>query len=204
MLIFMKKFFGVAAGLVISAICIAGFFFYFKSEKPGSEKFGSEKSGRVKSHLQVSALRPDTAAVKKRKVQLYFADNTCSFLRSEERIIAVDDYIEMSGIQIVNALIKGPFSKKLFPTIPEGVFLRALYIDGKNTAFVDLSRSFRDNHPQGVAAERLTIYSIVNSLILNLADINAVKILIAGKESMTLAGHIDLRPAFTSNIVMIR
>jgi hypothetical protein len=50
----------------------------------------------------------------------------------------------------------------------------------------------------------MTIFSIVNSLILNIPEVDAVKILIEGRESMTLAGHIDLRSSFKANLLLIR
>ena len=50
----------------------------------------------------------------------------------------------------------------------------------------------------------MTIYSLVNSIVLNLPEVNAVKILIDGQEELTLAGHIDLRDPFTANMLMIR
>ena len=52
--------------------------------------------------------------------------------------------------------------------------------------------------------ELLTIYSIVNSLILNVPNIKAVKILINGNEAKTLAGHIDLQTAIKANMLLIR
>jgi hypothetical protein len=48
------------------------------------------------------------------------------------------------------------------------------------------------------------VYSIVNSLILNVTDIEAVKILIEGQESITLAGHIDLQQPLKANMLLIR
>jgi len=45
-----------------------------------------------------------------------------------------------------------------------------------------LSESVRENHPGGCKSELMTIYSIVNSLILNVSEIEAVKILIGGNQ----------------------
>jgi len=39
---------------------------------------------------------------------------------------------------------------------------------------------------------------------LNIPEIHAVKILIGGRESMTLAGHIDLRFPLKANMLLIR
>jgi len=71
-------------------------------------------------------------------------------------------------------LIKGPKVAGLKPTIPEGTKLRsAIKIEG-DVAIVDFTKEFRDNHPGGKAEERMTIYSVVNSLT-ELKEINKVK-----------------------------
>jgi len=41
-------------------------------------------------------------------------------------------------------------------------------------------------------------------LILNIPEIDAVKILIDGRDAMTLAGHIDLRFPFKANMLLVR
>ena len=67
-----------------------------------------------------------------------------------------------------------------------------------------MARELKDNHPGGIGTEIMTIYSIVNSLVLNIPEIDAVKILIDGKESITLAGHIDLKFPLKADMLLIR
>jgi len=73
-----------------------------------------------------------------------------------------------------------------------------------HTAYVDLSREIRDHHPGGAKQELITIYSMVNSLILNIPEIETVKILVEGKEETTLAGHVDLRFPLQANMLFMR
>jgi spore germination protein GerM len=134
---------------------------------------------------------------------LYFADKNNSFLIAEQRVLSQTGDPIRFGRTIIAALIKGP-GPKLAPTIPQDTALRALYITDEGTCYVDLSAQLRENHPGGVASELLTVYSIVNSLILNVAEIEAVKILIEGQESTTLAGHIDLQQPLEANMLLIR
>lgn len=136
-------------------------------------------------------------------VHLYFSDSDNSFLISEQRSLSASSRSEALGVQIIKALLEGP-KQSLERTIPEGTILRGLYILQNRTAYVDLSREIRDHHPGGAKLELMTIYSMVNSLILNIPEIETVKILIEGKEVATLAGHVDLRFPFRANMLFVR
>ena len=136
-------------------------------------------------------------------VHLYFADSDHSFLISEERSFPTPIRPEALGLQIINALLDGP-KQTLERTIPEGTLLRGFYILQNRTAYVDVSREIRDHHPGGAKSELMTIYSMVNSLILNIPEVETVKILVEGKEELTLAGHVDLRSPFRANMLFVR
>jgi spore germination protein GerM len=136
-------------------------------------------------------------------VHLYFAYKEIAFLASEQRVILHSDDIIEFGKNIMAALIKGP-KGNFMRTIPIGTALRAFYVTSDGTAFVDLTQNATDKHPGGSISEMLTIYSIVNSLILNIPEVKTVKIMIAGRESITLAGHVDIRFPFKANMLLIR
>ena len=136
-------------------------------------------------------------------LHLYFADQEDAYLTAEDRIVAQPDDTLALGRVIVQALIDGP-RKALIRTIPEGTALRAIHLVENGTAYVDLSKEIRENHTGGARAELMTVYSLVNSIVLNLETVEAVKILIDGQEETTLAGHIDLRNPFTANMLLIR
>jgi spore germination protein GerM len=136
-------------------------------------------------------------------VQLYFSDKENSFLIAEERKLSHETNPTQFGQTIIAALIQGP-TEGLMRTIPAGTKLLALFVAPDGTAYLDLTATLKDGHPRGIQSEQMTIFSIVNSLILNIPEINAVKILIDGHESMTLAGHIDLRFPFKANMLLIR
>jgi len=136
-------------------------------------------------------------------VHLYFSDKNNTFLISEERnLLNPGSPAEFCKV-IVEALIGGPRTD-LMRTIPVDTILKAFYVARNGTAYVDLSDTIKNAHPGGVQSERFTIYSIVNSLILNIPEINAVKILINGQEATTLAGHMDLRFPFKADMLLIR
>lgn len=136
-------------------------------------------------------------------VFLYFADRNKPVLKTEERILSNTDNTVVFARSIVDSLIKGP-QNGLMRTLPAGTVLKALYVTNKNIAFADFSQEISDNHPGGSQLEYLTIYSIVNSLILNVPKIEKVKILIEGQEQSSLAGHIDLHLPFSANMLIVR
>jgi spore germination protein GerM len=89
-------------------------------------------------------------------------------------------------------------------TIPQNTEIRAIYVTQECICYVDLTSKIADQHPGGIKSELLTVYSIVNSVVLNVPEVEAVKILINGSESTTLAGHIDLQVPVKANMLLIR
>jgi spore germination protein GerM len=134
---------------------------------------------------------------------LYFADKDNLFLIAERRVLRHPEGPTNFSRKIVEALINGP-SGGYTRTIPRKTILRAIYITEDGICYVDVSAEIKDYHPGGVQSELLTLYSLVNSLILNIPEIKAVKILIDGHESMTLAGHIDVQEPVKANMLLIR
>jgi spore germination protein GerM len=142
-------------------------------------------------------------AASTRKVHLYFASRKGRFLQAEEKKIQATD--TGSAIEaIVSALLEGPEDANLVSTIPAGSKLLHTFITDDGTAYVDFNPELSLLHPGGVTAERLTIYAIVNSLVLNLDSVERVQLLLEGKPSPTLAGHLDIRLARTANLLIVR
>jgi spore germination protein GerM len=140
---------------------------------------------------------------KKSAAHLYFADRDNYYLMSEQRVVSHSGNAVDYARSIVEALIKGP-QNSLVRTIAADTELRAIYIISDGACYVDLSRAVGKDHPGGCNSELLTIYSVVNSLILNVPEIKRVKLLIEGKEVQTLAGHIDLVFPLEANMLIIR
>jgi hypothetical protein len=136
-------------------------------------------------------------------VHIYFAHPQGRFLKAEERVFSGSESPTDRGRFILEALIKGPRSE-LMRTLPAGTRLRAFYLASGRRAYVDFSRDIVEGHPGGCLTEVLSLYSVVNSLILNLPEVSRVKILVDGRDVHTLAGHLDIRSAFAANMSLIR
>lgn len=76
-------------------------------------------------------------------------------------------------------------------TMPHGTRLIDISVKD-STAYADFSTELSANHQGGSSGELQTIYSIVNTIALNIPEIKRVQILIAGRSEKTLAGHIDI------------
>jgi len=153
----------------------------------------------------VSETRPRKFLAKRAKVRthLYFLGADHRFLKAEERSLVKQDSVVERARNIIYALIDGP-KGELLPTIPAETRLIALYVTEDGIAYVDFDRAIREKHPGGSLSELFTIFSIVNTLTLDIPEIKAVKILIEGNEAKTLAGHIDIRSPFRPDILMIK
>jgi spore germination protein GerM len=181
------------------------------AERIASEQTETNKPGRRPQIIQTA---PETKVPEaKSEVLLYFASP--DYIGHNGFLVAQGGYSNkdrtpanptnpvMFAKNIIQALISGP-DDGLMRTLPQDTKLRALYVTDDGTAYADFSVALKDNHPGGVMAELITIYSIVNSLVLNITGIDRVKILIEGHESLTLAGHIDLQNPFTPEMLLIR
>ncbi len=152
--------------------------------------FGGEDQGRF---LRSQVTKPvpvheDT----RRRVRLYFGSLGGRHLQPEERRIEAIDPIAAAEA-LVAGLLQGPETPELVSPIPKGTRLLHLFMTEDGTAYVDCSSELSASHPGGVTSERLTLYSLVNTLTMNVKEIERVQILIEGKAQATLAGHLDIR-----------
>jgi germination protein M len=140
---------------------------------------------------------------KEKEVNLFFLDDKEEWLVPEIRSIERKQSLEEEARETVKLLLLGPESSALHSAIPSGTTLRELYIY-KDVAYIDLSRHISENHPGGSWAELCTIFSIVNTILLNIPELLGVKILVGGRERETLAGHIDITKPFRFNDDMVK
>ncbi|MCD6487363.1 MAG: GerMN domain-containing protein [Syntrophobacterales bacterium] len=138
----------------------------------------------------------------KQKVKLYFSDPNERFLIPKDRYIPGVESSTDKVKKLVEALISGPGTADLAKTFSEKTSLRKVSIkDG--TAYIDFDRNLIDFHPGGSASEMLTIYSLTNTITINMPSVEKVKILVDGKDLKTIKGHIDTSKPFTVNKELI-
>jgi germination protein M len=151
----------------------------------------------------VQTTPPATPAVPRIKATLFFAADDARGLVPVEQEVPLAEGMVAQARVLVEAQLGASAPPPLVPTIPPGTTLRGLFVSEKNEAFVDLGASIRDQHPGGSMNELFTIYTIVNTITINLPDVQSVQLLIDGREVDTLAGHVDLRQPLRKNDALI-
>lgn len=145
----------------------------------------------------------EPAAGPRIKATLYFgAEDGLRLIGVEQDVPLAEGTVAQARV-LVTALLTTPPPPPLAGTIPEGTVLRGVYVSDQQEVFVDLDARVRAGHGGGSTQELLTVYSLVNTLLVNLPTATAVQILIEGREADTLAGHVDLRRPLRKNESLI-
>jgi germination protein M len=127
---------------------------------------------------------------------LYFANNNYTDLQTEERVIEVN--ANQTGEKtVLEQLIAGPEGTDVQPTVPFETKIRDVTTTKDGICYVNLSNDFVTKHAGGEMAEKLTIYSIVNSLC-ELDHVDKVQFLIEGKKVDKFKEHLEIKTPFTA------
>lgn len=139
----------------------------------------------------LESMRPAFEGPKK-IVVLFFLARGQNILQEETREIVGAATTTEDAKRTLTELAKGPESD-LVPTIPRAAQVRNFFIDSSGTAYADFDRELKEGHGGGAQEELYTVFSIVNTLASNFAQIKRVQILMEGVEIPTLAGNVDTR-----------
>ena len=167
------------------AIWILGMLFF-----PGTVAAGQEKTGS------------DAAAFS--EAFLYFADVQGTNLTAVARQFPPGMDAHRMGRAVLDALMQGPTGERGMRIFPEHTRVTALFITEDNDAYVDLAVDLEKMAPTDTMTEYLGVYSLVNTLTVNIPQIKQVKILLNGEEDASLGGHISLAPFFKTNMLIVK
>jgi len=170
--------------IVVCLVVLLGVFVYLRG------RYGSVSPPR-------EALKK-TYQAEKITVDLYYADPEQDGLKAERRDIAPVSSLSETISQTLRELMRGPRGN-LINAIPENTQLEDVRIDDDGVVWVDFSSHLSGAHPGGSSAEIITVYSIVNTILLNFKEVKKVRIIIDGATVDTLAGHIDCSKPFVAD-----
>jgi len=145
----------------------------------------------------------DFVPLERRPVTLYFPAGFDDGLAPEESEIFETAAPGDRAKQIIADLISGPNQAYALRVIPQRTVLRQIFVLADGTAWADFNDELQVGLGGGAARERLLVYSIVDSLVLNIPEIRRVGLLIEGQPIETLSGHLDLRRPLPADRRMI-
>lgn len=136
-----------------------------------------------------------TAQEKQLDAALYFGDPASdNFKTAAVKIFETKQAVNQVK-QALLLLLQGP-PQGCVRVIPEGTVLRDAYLDQNGMLYADFSQEIAANQPGGSTAEYLTVYSVLNTVFKNFPWVKGVRMLVDGKETDTLSGHISLEGIF--------
>ncbi len=154
----------------------------------------------ARTRLSEAALQSDEAP--RQAATLYFPSYDQGTLLSEERQVSWAKADTDRVRQVLLALIEGShqgYSRGL----PAAVKIRAVFLASDGTVFLDFESEGLEDFSPGISSESLAVYSVVNSLAVNIPAVKKVRILLQGKEADTLDGHADLSDSFVPDPSLI-
>lgn len=145
----------------------------------------------------------DANSIRTLIVEIYFPSAEETGLIAEAREIFATSAPGDRAKQIVADLISGPATDRAVRGLPRATQLRQIYVLEDGVAYLDFSDELRNGLGGGSSEELLAIYSIVDSVVLNVPEIRRVGFLITGKPVETLNGHLSLRKPLRPDISLI-
>jgi spore germination protein GerM len=135
--------------------------------------------------------------------QLYFPANG-GLLRALPRELAVSSSPKDRVRKVVEALLAGPNAPGLARPFPEGVTLGSVQLSPEGTAYIDLRWPDHNEPPSGGSTEEMQrVYSVVDSIALNIPQASRVVLLWNGFQRQTFSGHLDLSGPLTPNQALV-
>jgi spore germination protein GerM len=136
-------------------------------------------------------LAPPVAGPSER-VTLYVAHDDDGTLRAESARIPLPSGRQQRAEELLRALVSLYLDKSSPHLLGAGSEIRSVFLVDPGVAVIDLNSAFADTHRSGVLVEELTVASLIHTISTNTPGILRVKILVDGKDRLTLAGHADL------------
>ncbi|MDR3240483.1 MAG: GerMN domain-containing protein [Clostridiales bacterium] len=150
--------------------------------------------GSVEIHPVIAPMKTQAKTIK-----LYFANQTGDELSLEVRTIDVNpDNIAQF---IVEQIIVGPKGTDHLPTVSADIKIRDVKTDD-GICYVNLSVDFMTKSPSGTVLDKISVYSIVNSLT-ELSNVKKVQFLIESENVEQFKGDLDLSKQFERDESMI-
>ncbi len=145
---------------------------------------------------------PPSAAARRISVRLYFEAPDREGLLPEEREVAFSADLAQQIRIVIDELAKGS-TTGLLPTLPAGTRVLDVFVHAGGVAYVDLSGEAASGLPGGSRAERLTVYSVVDTVVGNFPSTTRVQLLLDDRQVPSLGGHLDLSRPLAADMTVL-
>lgn len=136
-------------------------------------------------------------------LQLFFPGAGGLLVREERAIPVEGGGADLEAI--VAQVLAGSETAGLYPPFPAGTEVGSVFVSESAIAYIDLVSTSAHPPSSGSRQEMLSVYSIVNSVVTNLPDLEGVVLLWNGQQRPTFAGHLDTgRPLEESSSLVAR
>jgi multidrug resistance efflux pump len=126
------------------------------------------------------------------RITLFLASDDDGTLRKYDATIALPPEPAKQAREVLRALVARYQEPASTHPLNAGADIEDVYLVHDKLVVVDANAAFADTHRSGMLVENLTLASMAQTLTANLPGVTQMKLLIAGKERATLAGHADL------------
>jgi hypothetical protein len=146
-------------------------------------------SVRSRSPVVQSPSQPTPA--ERRRVRLFFPQETGTTLKELEREISSQPVLADEVRAVLRELVKGPPGAR--PPIPPRAEVRHVFLDAFGILYLDFNKEIQVVVTAPGVRPDLAISAIVNSLTVSFSQVKRVQFLAEGKEIAGTAGSWDLR-----------
>ncbi len=172
------------------------------------EKINSLQNQVSSLQKEVQDLKDENKDLKENLARTATEEVTVYFIKSAPTkfyLVPVKRKVPAGGDLLRKALeelVKGPYNNEgLNPALPKGSKLLDVRLEGER-AVVDFNAATQKNLNVGSSGEALVIGAIVNTAT-EFPNVKEVQILIEGKKTESLAGHVELNKPFKRNEKLI-
>lgn len=161
------------------------------------------RRGTQESLRRAADARPVDAPVagKSQNITLAIAYDDDGVFRDKTVAAVLPDEASARAREILETLIAQYVSKPSPHPLGDGSAVNTVFLVNRTLAVVDLNQALVDEHRSGIMVEDLTLLSLIETLSQNMPQLERVRILVDGKERETLAGHADLKSAYSTSVV---
>jgi len=186
-----------AAAIIAGVVILASVLWLARSGKDDQQSIGID--GASPESLEIV---PGTAGFT--AVAIYFPDSN-GLLSAEERQIAPWDDAEIGAQRVLETLTAGPEGGSLNAPLPAEVSLGSIHLSPTSVLYVDLvSTTLSAPPPTGSQMELMSVYSLVNTVLLAIPEIEAVVLLWNSRQPRSFGGHVDTSLPLTVDRDLIR